>query len=164
MQVRSLFGGCPAALGEGKMAITHNPNFEQTATPRQVLVASPHLSGTAYDRKVALVVGYGRNGFRGIEVNKVFRESLLAARKSMQEKTPNRLSPARQFQLGVINWAPGELEEELRTGVWMTTSTTFAKVLASRDGLWVDLVRRIGHSVLRDSLGIKRFPRGVSVN
>jgi len=146
------------------MAITHNPSLEYATTPHQVLVASPHLSGTAYDRKVALVVAGGRIGFRGIEVNRVFRESLLAARESMKAKPPNRLSQARQFELGVINWAPGELEEQIRTGVWMTTSTTFATVLASQDNLWVDLVRHIGRSVLRDSLGIKRFPRDVRVN
>ena len=46
------------------MAITHNPNFEHTTTPHQVLVASPHLSGSAYDHKVALVVAGDRTGFR----------------------------------------------------------------------------------------------------
>ncbi len=146
------------------MAITHNPKFEHTSTPRQVLVASPHLCGTAYDHKVALVVDWGRSGCRGIEVNKVFRESLLAARKSMQGQPPSRLSQPKQFELGVINWAPGELEREIRSGIWMTTSTTFATVLASRDDLWMNLVRRIGRSVLRDSLGIKRFPQDVRVN
>jgi len=146
------------------MAITHNPNFEHTSTPHQVLVANPHLSGTPYDHKVALVVDCGRSGFRGIEVNKVFRESLLAARESGQAKRPTRLSQLRQFELGVINWAPGELEREIRSGIWMTTSTTFATVLASRDDLWMNLVRRIGRSVLRDSLGIKRFPQDVRVN
>jgi putative AlgH/UPF0301 family transcriptional regulator len=146
------------------MAITHNTNFEHTSAPQQVLVASPYLSGTAYDRKVALIVGCGRNGFKGIEVNKVFRESLLAARQSMQVKPHARFSLPKQFELGVINWVPGALEEEIRSGVWMTTSTTFAKVLASQDDLWMNLVRGIGRSVLRDSLGIRQFPEDVRVN
>ena len=146
------------------MAITHNTSFEHTSAPHQVLVASPYLSGTAYDRKVALIVDCGRNGFKGIEVNKVFRESLLAARNSMEAKPHSRLSLPKQFELGVINWVSGALEEEIRSGVWMTTSTTFATVLASQDDLWINLVRGIGRSVLQDSLGIREFPEDVRVN
>jgi len=70
----------------------------------------------------------------------------------------------KHFELGVIEWAPGELEQEIRSGVWMPTSTTFATVLASRDNLWATLVRGIGRSVLRDSLGIIRFPKDVRLN
>lgn len=146
------------------MSLTHNPNSEYTSTPRQVLVASPHLHGTGYDRKVALIVEGGRGGFRAVLVNEAFRKSLLAARKYLQSKPHNRLSEPERIELGMIDWAPGKLEEEIRSGVWMPTATTFATVLASQDELWANLVRGIGRSVLRDSLGIKKFPQDVRVN
>jgi putative AlgH/UPF0301 family transcriptional regulator len=151
-------------IGEGEMALTHNPNSEYTSARHQVLVASPHLHGTTYDRKVALVVEGGRGGFRGVEVNKVFRQSLMAAQESLRAKPLSRLSMPKPVALSVIDWGPGELEGEIRSGVWMPTSTTFATVRASQDNLWVNLVRGIGRSVLRDSLGIKRFPKDIRVN
>ena len=146
------------------MALAHNPNSEHTAAPRQVLVASPHLYGTAYDRKVTLIVEGGRSGFRGVVVNEAFRRSLLAARQSLQRKPQSRMDNPEPIELGVIDWAPGKLEEELRSGVWMATATTFETVLASQDDLWANLVRGIGRSVLRDSLGIKQFPKDVRGN
>jgi len=146
------------------MALTHHTNSEYMSAPHQVLVANPHLHGSAYDRKVVLVVAGGRVGFRGIEVNRVIRQSLLAAQKLSQAKPLSRLFAPKHFELGVIEWAPGELEQEIRSGVWMPTSTTFATVLASRDNLWATLVRGIGRSVLRDSLGIIRFPKDVRLN
>ena len=146
------------------MALTHHPNSGYTFSPHQVLVANPHLHGSAYDRKVALVVAGGRGGFRGIEVNRVFRQSLLAAQNLTQAKRLSRLFAPKNFELGVIDWAPGELEEEIRSGVWMPTTTTFATVLASQDNLWANLVRGIGRRVLRDALRIKRFPKDVRVN
>jgi len=146
------------------MALIHNPNSEQTSAPRQVLVASPHLHGTAYDRKVALIVEGGRAGFKGVVVNEAFRKSLLAARKSLQGKPVNRMSLPEPIVLGVIDWLPGKLEEEIRSGVWMPTATTFDAVLASQDDLWANLVRGIGRSVLRQALGITRFPQDIRVN
>lgn len=146
------------------MALTHNPNSEPAAVPRQVLVASPHLRGTAYDRKVALIVEGGRLGFHGVIVNEAFRKSVVAARKSLQAKPLSRLSLPDPVELGVIHWAPGKLEEEIRSGVWMPTATTMETVLASQDELWATLVRGIGRSVLRDGLGIKQFPKDVRVN
>ena len=146
------------------MALIHNPNSEHTSAPRQVLVASPHLHGTAYDRKVALLVEGGRTGYKAILVNDAFRQSLVAARKSLQQNKVPRLSEPERIALGVIDWAPGKLEDEIRSGVWMPTATTFETVLASQDDLWANLVRSIGRGVLREGLGIKRFPRDVQAN
>ena len=146
------------------MALIHNPNSEHTSTPRQVLVASPYLQGTPYDRKVALIVESGRIGFRGIIVNEAFRKSLLAARESLESKPPSRWSTREPIELGVIEWAPGKREDEIRSGVWMPTATTMETVLAGKDDLWANLVRGIGRSVLREALGINRFPKDVRVN
>ena len=146
------------------MALTHNPNSDPTAAPREVLVASPHLVGTVYDRKVALIVEGGRQGFRGVVVNAAFRKSILAARKSLQSKPLSRLSEPEPIALGMIQWAPGKLEEEIRSGVWMPTATTMQAVLASEDDLWANLLRGIGRSVLQESLGIKHFPKDVHAN
>jgi len=146
------------------MALIHNQNSEHTSTPRQVVVASPHLYGTPYDRKVALIVEGERGGFRGIVVNEAFRRSLQLARQSIPVKPLSRLDAPKPIELGVIDWAPGKLQQEIQSGVWMPTATTFETVLAKQDELWANLVRGIGRKVLRDSLGISQFPDDVRVN
>jgi len=146
------------------MALIHNPNSEHTTAPHPVLVANPHLQGTPYDRKVALIVEGGRTGFRGIVVNDAFRRSLVEARKALEAKPVSRLDVSDPIELGMIEWGPGKLEDEVNSGVWMPTTTTFEKVLASQDDLWVNLVRGIGRNVLRTSLGIKRFPKDLRAN
>ena len=146
------------------MALTNNPHPEQTSVPRQVLVANPHLHGTPYDRKVALIVEAGRAGYRGIVVNEAFRQSLIAARKSLQGKPHSRLDTPESIELGMIQWAPGTLEDEIRSGVWIPVATTFETMLASEDHLWATLVRGIGRTVLREALGISSFPQDVRVN
>ncbi len=146
------------------MALIHNPNSEYTATPRQVLVANPHLRGTPYDRHVALIVEGGRTGFRGVVVNDAFRRSLVASQKAPEAAPKSRLDVPEPIELRVIEWAPGKLEDEIRSGVWMPTSTTFEAVLASDDELWASLVRSIGRGVLREALGIQKFPADVRTN
>ena len=146
------------------MSLTHNPFSEYTSAPQQVVVASPHLHGTVFDRKVVLVVDGNRGGHRGLVVNDAFRRSLVAARKSMQSAPQSRLSIPEPIELGVIQWGPGKLEDELRAGIWMATETTFESVLSSRDDLWANLVRGIGRRVLRESLGIEHFPDDVCLN
>ncbi len=144
------------------MALTHNPNSESATAPRQVLVANPHLHGTAYDRKVALLVEVGRSGSRGIVVNDAFRQTLLAG--AAEDSSRREQVQAEPIQLGMIEWGPGSLEQELRAGVWMPTATTFEAVLASQDSLWANLVRGIGRSVLRDACGFQEFPRDIRAN
>ena len=134
------------------MALTHHPNSEYTYAPHQVLVANPHLHGSAYDRKVALVVAGGRGGFRGIEVNRVFRQSLLAAQNLTQAKRLSRLFAPKHFELGVIDWAPGELEEEIRSGVWMPTISMGPQRLAVFSG-WAETCRATLFPIMR-ALGL----------
>jgi len=127
-----------------------------------LLVATPQLSGTPYDRQVVLLVAHGEHGSQGIIVNRAFRDSLKQIHEHAQRS--DRLTGPIELKLGVVQWAPGQLEAELKWGVWLTTPATQSRMLGDFDNHWRQLVCEIGRSLYRDALGIRDFPTDVSRN
>jgi putative AlgH/UPF0301 family transcriptional regulator len=134
------------------------PPFQQGP----LLVATPYLSGTPYDRKVILLVAHGRDGSQGIIVNQALRDSLRQIHD--QVATNPRIAEPVELKLGVVQWAPGQLEAEMKSGVWLTIPATESRMMGEHEDLWKDLVRDVGMTVYRDVLGIRRFPRNPSLN
>jgi putative transcriptional regulator len=47
-----------------------------------------------------------------------------------------------RFVAGLVAWRPGELQEEIRRGLWYVLEPDAALVLRKPEGLWEELVRR----------------------
>ena len=145
------------------MALKQNEN-KRSNSPSCFLVASPYAGSTPYGQSVVLLVRSDQNGAAGILLDSEFRRSF----KRLSNQNPVKSIAAKRrltndLELSILNWSPEELLEELELGVWLTTPA-HREDLARSDDLWAELVRRVGRSVLGDSLSIREFPRDPTVN
>jgi putative transcriptional regulator len=74
-----------------------------------------------------------------------------------------RERPCRLF-VGHAGWGPGQLENELRRGDWLTTVATENYIFGEHDELWAHVVRQIGWSILHPALRGKSVPNDASWN
>ena len=128
------------------------------------LVASPYAGQTPYGQSVVLLVRSDQSGAAGILLDSEFRQSFK--RLSNQDPTKSVAAGRRlanELELSILNWTPEELLEELELGVWLTTPAK-REDLSRNEDLWAELVRRVGRSVLGDSLSIRHFPLDPTVN
>ncbi len=65
---------------------------------------------------------------------------------------------------GYAGWAPGQLEDELKQGGWLVLKITKEDIFANSEEIWQTAVRKIGHSILIDSLNVPHVPSDPSVN
>jgi putative transcriptional regulator len=49
---------------------------------------------------------------------------------------------------GFAGWGAGQLDEEIATGSWILSEITHDEIFASPDGLWKELIHRVGNDVL----------------
>ena len=130
--------------------------------PCSFLVASPYAAHTGYQRSVVLLVRSDNRGATGIVLDSQFRKSFREFQQRLDD-AESAMPMAQDMKLRVINWSAQELLEELEHGVWLTTPAR-REDLVGTDDLWVSLVRRVGRSVLQDSLAINQFPEDASTN
>ena len=132
--------------------IGHSPQF---------LVASPYLHGTPYDRQVVYVVERNESRVVGLCLDSDFRHSLRDLCGSLAEamRHPRRGSQeVTVLAAKVVVWTPGQLDQELRRGIWLSGPAEFAWVLGEQADLWVEMVQSIGRSVLCDALAVEELP------
>lgn len=65
---------------------------------------------------------------------------------------------------GYAGWGPGQLEDELKQGGWLVCSITKDEIFGSSDEIWQNVVKRIGQTILTDSLNVSHIPRDPSAN
>ncbi len=88
---------------------------------------------------------------------------VAATKEHLEQLVLTEEQPFRLF-IGHAGWTSGQLEQELRTGVWMIAPATAGHVFGDDENLWKNLVFQIGQSVLKSALGLKHFPDDVSSN
>ncbi len=66
--------------------------------------------------------------------------------------------------VGHVGWEPGQLENEIVAGHWLTLPAKAEHVFNNDEDLWVTATRQIGQQFWRTSLNIQSFPPDVSVN
>ena len=76
----------------------------------------------------------------------------------VQEAEPVR------FFVGCAGWAPGQLEQEMETGSWLTLPATIQQVFGSDENLWIDVTRQIARAVTYSTLNPKIIPKDPSMN
>lgn len=65
---------------------------------------------------------------------------------------------------GYAGWAPGQLEDELSQGGWLVCSITKDEIFAHSEEIWQTAVKKIGQSILTDSLHVAHIPSDPSAN
>jgi putative AlgH/UPF0301 family transcriptional regulator len=148
------------------MATREQSNVRRAA--HEVLVSSPHLYGTPYDRQVVYILQHNEKGALGLVLDGNLRQTLQALRYVVV--TPAGLESGRLMQnlasmsLTAVTWGPKQLDRELRIGCWMRGPSSFQCAMAEHDDLWLDLIRDIGRSVICDALRVRELPDNAMLN
>jgi putative AlgH/UPF0301 family transcriptional regulator len=66
--------------------------------------------------------------------------------------------------VGHAGWAGGQLEDELRTGSWLTMEATAQLVFSDQPDLWSEVKRQVGEALLKSMIGVKHIPDDPSCN
>lgn len=86
-----------------------------------------------------------------------------AKKKNLDELVIKEDHPFKVF-IGHAGWGPGQLEDELRQGAWLTTPATAEYLFYHGTDLWEEVSRRAGRSMLLSVLKIKHVPEDPSLN
>jgi putative transcriptional regulator len=88
----------------------------------------------------------------------------FAAKKQHLDELVLSEEPAYKVFLGHSGWGAGQLESELKQEAWRTMPATSEVIFATDEGLWENVFREVGHSLLRSMLRLKELPPDPSVN
>jgi putative AlgH/UPF0301 family transcriptional regulator len=145
---------------------TEQRNADQNSSTQHLLVTSPHVRGTPYDRRVIFLVEHNTRRSVGLVVDEAFRKSMRRLRDgSFLPDQLNQRSPAGvALPVDVVVWGPGQLKAEADRGIWLSAQVDLHELLEPHDDLWVDMVRSVGRAVLRDACGIQDFATDPTVN
>jgi len=65
---------------------------------------------------------------------------------------------------GVSGWRPGQLKDEIDSGVWYQLAAEAEHVFDDAACMWENFLRHYGRGVLADVIGVKRFPENPWLN
>lgn len=133
----------------------------------RLLIASPSASSSPYRHSVVLLLEHDAQGAVGLVLDGSFAESL----GQLREQLPRIMGTQRLAAAGlaavpvkVAMWQPGQLEQELLSGLWLNAPADPQRMFGEGVPPWHELVREVGRSVYRDALGITGFPENVWLN
>lgn len=75
-----------------------------------------------------------------------------------QPKTPYRIFS------GYAGWGPGQLDQELKAGGWLTTSAHKQHIYGDADKLWQQVTHAIGAEITSKALKIRHLPMDPRTN
>lgn len=153
------------------MATKHDPTSSQSLRGR-MLIASPSANDSPYRHAVVLLLEHDAEGAAGIVLDGSFAESLEKIRGQLPRITGMRRLPAAGLPVAglaavpvkVAMWQPGQLDQELQSGLWFNAAANPQRMLGEGVPRWHELVREVGRSVYRDALAITEFPANVWLN
>jgi putative transcriptional regulator len=88
----------------------------------------------------------------------------FSASKANLDALVMRPDPTLKIFVGHSGWGPGQLDEEMDQGAWLTTLTTAELVFLDNSELWATVSRLIGRSMMQSMLQIKNIPDDPTVN
>ena len=148
------------------MATKHDETAQQSLRGR-MLIASPAANNSPYRQAVVLLLEHNDQGAAGAVLDGSFAESLRQLREQLPRITGmQQLSSAglAAVPVKVAMWQPGQLDQELQSGLWFHAPANPLQLLFEGIPPWHELVREVGRSVYRDALGIEDFPANVWLN
>ncbi len=84
-----------------------------------------------------------RHGGKPADTMQITPELFLAVQEAAIDRIIEKESEHARFFVGMVSWAPGELDEELARGYWFETEPETRFLLRKKtDGLWDELRRR----------------------
>ncbi len=84
-----------------------------------------------------------RHGGKQADAMQITPELFLAVQEAAIDRIIEKESEHARFFVGMVSWAPGELDEELARGYWFETEPETRFLLRKKtDGLWDELRRR----------------------
>ncbi|MBC8357256.1 MAG: YqgE/AlgH family protein [Planctomycetes bacterium] len=141
------------------MATKENPS-EMGSMRGRLLIASPAADNSPYRRSAVLLLEHNSQGASGVVLDGAFTDSMQQLRKHVPRITDMKQAPVAELAtlpVKVAKWRPGQLDLELRSGLWFNASTTPQRLFREGVPPWHELVREVGRSVYRDALGINEF-------
>jgi putative AlgH/UPF0301 family transcriptional regulator len=132
-----------------------------------MLIASPSANDSPYRHSVVLLLEHDAQGAAGVVLDGSFAESLEQIREQLPRITGRqRLQAAglASVPVKVAMWQPGQLDQELQSGLWFNAPANPQLILSEGVPRWHELVREVGRSVYRDALRITEFPANVWLN
>lgn len=88
----------------------------------------------------------------------------FSASKQNLDTLVMRPDPALKIFIGHSGWGPGQLDQEMDQGAWLTTPSTPESVFFDSSELWATVSRLIGRSMMQSMLHIKNLPDDPTVN
>ena len=133
----------------------------------RMLIASPAANHSPYRRSVVLILEHDAEGTVGMVLDGSLAASLEQLRNQLPRVTNMQALPAAGLAaepVKIAMWQPGQLDQELQNGLWFNVPANPERLLHEEVPPWRELVREVGRSVYRDTLGIKGFPTNVWLN
>jgi putative transcriptional regulator len=88
----------------------------------------------------------------------------FAARKDHLDELVRHIQDPLRVFVGHSGWGPGQLENELAQGAWLTLPATVEYIFHDGADLWETVTRQIGRQTLQSALRLKHIPDDPSVN
>jgi len=103
-----------------------------------------------------LMALHGDRDLGGIEV---VPRIYFTSEKDTLEELVGRCSLDYRIFSGYAGWGPGQLEQELKYGGWLTTAARRSLVFSETHDLWRQVTHAIGDAITNDALKIKQQHR-----
>lgn len=148
------------------MATKQNQPATQSLRGR-MLIAAPLADKSPYRRSAVLLLEHNAEGASGVVLDGSFAASLDQLRQQLPRITGMQQLPTAGLAavpVKVAVWQPGQLDQELQSGVWFNAPANPQRLLNEGVPPWHELVREVGRSVYRDALGIEEFPHNPWLN
>jgi putative transcriptional regulator len=94
----------------------------------------------------------------------VMRGIFFSAHKDKLQKLVHQTAKPFRFFTGYAGWAGGQLEDELSAGGWLTAKAKKSLIFKDAEGLWEQVTRTIGESILNKAVKVKHVPHDPSLN
>jgi putative transcriptional regulator len=88
----------------------------------------------------------------------------VAAKKQHLDALVLTEEPSYKVLIGHSGWGAGQLEDELHRSDWRVVPATPEHVFSTADDLWEDVLRQIGHALLKSILKLDELPPDPTVN
>jgi putative transcriptional regulator len=123
----------PTKVTLGKLFPEHGPSQK---------IPEPVYLGGPFNTEIIFALVQSSNPPAG-EVLRLAQDLYIAVDAKTVDQIIEADSAHARFFAGLVAWRPGELQEEMRRGLWYVLESDSALVMRkSTDGLWEELVKR----------------------